>query len=410
MASLMKATPDPRRIVTDMRETRMVIDADERGFLRRVIVDVQLDKGPDLYQAKGGSPYQIWGRGPSKVVAAMGGELFWLPRIQNIDGDWEDGFKVNRDKWGAIRSVEAWAMCKVRHPMTGTWTVAVDRATEDMESMLRQELAKISRPSGDSAQQSVIITTHAKGVQKAEDGWLVLPYTVGGMVLCANPEHPAVIGALRAHDKLCDVKVLEGRIKSKAMRRAFLANGVTRACGSFLPGDLRQKRDADGNPISALCVVIPVPCWIEHEHREDVQSYLINVSEGQQPMALLPAPEDEIDMGAYDEDTDDDQPVREPLAQAVRAETKPAPTRKPPAEVKQATKPEPVAGPVDPERYDQLVIACEEFEADLDDVEIAEVRETVGLDTNPLDAQQPSVDVLERYLAALRVTITGGAS
>lgn len=390
MPSLMKTTNDGTRVLSTYRgESRMVVDAGPEGFLRRVITDVRLDAGPDLYQAKSNAPYHIWGRGPAKIVAAMGGELIWMPRYQDNDGNWHDGFQVIRDDNGAIKRVEAWAICRVRHPMTGVWTVAIDRATEDLESMLRNELSNL--PS--SGQQPCIrVTSYRKSQELADEGWLVLPYTAGGVYLCADPAQKAVLDALRKFDKMCDLKVLEGRIKSKAMRRAFLANGVTRQVGSFDPGQLRQVIGDDGKPQSALCVVVPVPCWVEYERKEQINKFLIQVQqEAMQgdPVMLLPEPEEEIPLEAYTEQPDD---AREPLGQVVKAA--------PVAEPVKAAEPEPQPEVRD-EADERVIATCADYEADMSQGEVEQARRKAGIGAEA-SLYDLSADKVAAYLAELK--------
>jgi len=383
-----------QRLDTTVHDPRLRIDMGANGIAYRTTQEVRLYKDRDLYclrrSPSADDKHNIWGSGCSKIVAAMGGRLEPLP--SSIDPETQEpraGMRWTLDEVsGTIKVIECDAICAVRNPMTGEWSVGVATAYEDIDGFLLRELVKLSSHNGEAAR---LLTQ--RGMEKLRDsedgdGWLIKPYSEG-VWLCANLAKETVRDALKKHREFADVKTLAPRIRSKALRHAFLANPVTRQYASVEHGYLRQ---IDGPP----CWRVMVKAWIEHVPRNQVETILARmVAEGgfnTAPVALLENDDNVMDMEFEDAQIDDDERAPEPIEETT-------PVRRPKAAAKpQAKRSKPAPQPVDEDEHMRVAALVAEYAATMSSVDVEVAMAKAGV----ADLNDASVDELREVLAELR--------
>lgn len=411
-----------QRLVTRDNDPRFIIDMGPEGTARRVIQRVRLHYGADLYCIKR-SPSNddranIWASGCAKVVQAMGGRL--EPLVTSVDpgtGQRVAGTRVIRDESsGVIKRIEADAVCAVRNPNNGEWAVAVATAVEDIDLMRLRELDKLT--GNHDSEVATMITDEQVGAYRAKAGWVVFAYSPG-IWLAANLNKQAVREAIVKHRQFADEKVLMPRIRSKALRHAYLANPITRAVSSIDYGLLDHEPQPPGPP----CWDIEVPCWVAYEHRSDLDRVIATLVEKggysavpidlvrDEPLALDADPDEQRLLAAPEEDIApapdlDAQPVRrdEPIEEVLPAapEEQDAPDERP-AKSQLTLTGGPSDDEVDADR-ERLLAAILEWEETVhaDIVEVARESSDVPLDLPSEDLGTLGVETLRAYLAELK--------
>lgn len=263
--------PEPKRVIV-MGDERVAVRLDSGGFLRRTTRTIRLRLRTDLYIAKDVGPqskvapqYDAY----AKIVTGMGGTLTCPAAIVLP----ETGQKVANpivttyEDSAVIRRVEALALCAVRNPMTGQYSISVGRIIVDTEQVFRQALLKLEHR--DDAIEYVSRAEYdARKAAGELKGWGYL--ASGPIGIAYNLRNPAVKGCFQTFTE--QSATARQRAMTKAKRLAGDHNPVTRLVAE--KGMLSEDPQG-GAPFLDLTVV----AWIEPRDEEQAKKILDAIAE-----------------------------------------------------------------------------------------------------------------------------------
>lgn len=368
-----------RRALATIAGEQVAVRLDQDGFLTLVERKVRLTFGTELYVATKNpgpldkvSPYQP---GYMRLVAAMGGQLVCPPTVRDpVTSEMRPNPLVETyPDTGLVRRVTATAVCAVRNPATGEWTVSVQTSVQDAEGVLRQALMHIERE--DAVQYlSPEEWAQAKAEGKA-GGWIALPLGPMGALLCCNMRNQAVREAWQTFANLS--LTLRQRACSKAERLAADHNPLTRRTWHYR--DLTPPPKEASGPPAPPYIDVRVAALVEHKGRAEMDAFIAALASATKADGvsefLLGAPE--VDDGGDDPDADPEteprQIAQDPTAADFslppRRETSPAEPAAAPATTPATTGAAPAADPLD-----DLRRQCRQFEGELDEAAVRDAR------------------------------------
>jgi len=409
-----------QQLVVTPDDPRFLIQMGADGLARRVCSKVELAYGPDLYYPRGGTPSNqdrvaIWGTGPSKIVAAMGGRLEALAYSYDAEGNRRQGLRILEDEAGNITGTECDAVCLVRSPMTGEWIASHATAYESVTDYRDKELSKLARGNGDKdAPVRFIVEGQIEKARAA--GRMVTPYGPG-LWIAANLDAASVRSAVVKARDFADRKILAGRIRTKAMRLAFLGNAV---CAPFAAFEWGALAHPENRPPFAP---IRVWSWVTYESRQaltkQMDALLKEAGIEDSPIPLL---EHDTLSEAIDAEFEEVQEQKrpEPMARQVKKTPEPAqaaPKPKPKPAPKPAAKQEPTpkaeqkptpAPTVPSGEWDALLTELDEWEGEANANAIEALRADADLDPDMAIGDFPehyTLDAVRKYMAALAADV-----
>lgn len=306
--------PTERKALMRLADKDVAVRVDDDGFITRVQRKITLAYGTELYAAIQGTPkpdtkVQPFQPGYMRIVAAMGGQLLCPPTVKDpVTGTVRPNPLVETWPDGTVRRVTATALCAVRNPITGEWVVTVQTIVQDLETVLRQSLLKMT-------ENEDVVQIMAPDEWEARDraqfkGWMGVP--IAGAVLACNLRKAGVRDAWGT--LLQQAATARQRTCSKAERLAADHNPVTRMTWHYR--DLRRDGDAAYADINCIA-------WVEHTGRDEMARMLEQLA----TLGKAPGIGNVIDLPDEDQDADEPEDVldeeRPQLTEQVEIESTP---------------------------------------------------------------------------------------
>jgi len=314
------APADDRKALMRLADKDVAVRVDDHGFITRVQRKITLAYGTELYAACQGEPkpdakVQPFQPGYMRIVAAMGGQLLCPPTVKDaVTGQVRPNPLVETWPDGTVRRVTATALCAVRNPITGEWVVTVQTIVQDLETVLRQALLKMTE--NDDVVQIMAPDEWETRDRDKLKGWMAVP--LAGAVLACNLKKAGVRDAWGT--LLQQAATARQRTCSKAERLAADHNPITRMTWHYR--DLR--RDGAAAYADVNCIA-----WVEHTGRDEMARMLEQLA----TLGRAAGIDNVIDLPDEDADSDEPEDVldeeRPQITEQVEIEPAPARTAEP---------------------------------------------------------------------------------